>query len=60
MINFINDLSNLPATCNDANLCFDVTETGSSKKVYAYLIDSGIQGIVGKDDNSDVKIYENL
>ncbi len=43
MINFINDLSNLPATCNEENLCFDASYISSqSKKVYAYLIDSGL------------------
>ena len=41
-ITFKNDLSNLPGTCNDANLCFDVSENNSIKKVYAYLIESGL------------------
>ena len=43
MINFINDLSNLPETCNEENLCFDVSYSSTqNKKVYAYLIDSGL------------------
>ena len=41
-ITFGNDLSNLPSECTEENLCFDVTGDGSKKKVYAYLIDSGI------------------
>ncbi len=42
-ITFGNDLSNLPSSCTEENLCFDVSETGSKKKVYAYLIDSGLK-----------------
>ena len=43
MINFINDLSNLPETCNETNLCFDVSYSSTqNKKVYAYLLDSGL------------------
>ena len=41
-ITFGNDLSNLPSNCTEEKLCFDVTSDGSKKKVYAYLIDSGI------------------
>ena len=41
-ITFGNDLSNLPSNCTEENLCFDVTGDGSKKKVYAYLIDSGL------------------
>ena len=41
-ITFGNDLSNLPSECTEENLCFDVTGDGSKKKVYAYLIDSGL------------------
>ena len=44
MINFSNDLSNLPETCNDVNLCFDVSNSPSQiRKVYAYLVDSGLK-----------------
>ena len=43
MINFGNDLSNLPDVCNDANMCWDVSGINDQKKkVYAYLIDSGL------------------
>ena len=42
-ITFGNDLSNLPSSCTEDNLCFDVSDTGSKKKVYAYLIDSGLK-----------------
>ena len=44
MINFGNDLSNLPDVCNDANMCWDVSGiSGQKKKVYAYLVDSGLK-----------------
>ncbi len=56
MINFSNDLSNLPETCNDANLCFDVSNSSSQiRKVYAYLIDSGL-----KDSNNSEQSLYNL
>ena len=42
-ITFGNDLSNLPSNCTEENLCFDVTGDGSKKKVYGYLIDSGLK-----------------
>ena len=42
-ITFGNDLSNLPSSCTEENLCFDISDTGSKKKVYAYLIDSGLK-----------------
>ena len=46
-ITFGNDLSNLPSSCaGDSDLCWDVSDAGSKKKVYAYLIDSGL-----KDEN---------
>ena len=42
-ITFGNDLSNLPSTCNEENLCWDISEDpNQSKKVYGYLIDSGL------------------
>ncbi|MCI5984719.1 MAG: BspA family leucine-rich repeat surface protein [Firmicutes bacterium] len=47
-INFGNDLSNLPSNCTLENLCFDVTGDGSKKKVYGYLVDSGLK------DSSDL------
>ena len=41
-INFGNDLSNLPSTCTEENLCWDITESSTQEnKVYGYLVDSG-------------------
>ena len=54
-ITFGNDLSNLPSSCTEDNLCFDVSDTGSKKKVYAYLIDSGL-----KDENQNEQSLYNL
>ena len=54
-INFGNDLSNLPSSCTEENLCFDVTGDGSKKKVYGYLIDSGL-----KDSNNPEQSLYNL
>ena len=56
MINFSNDLSNLPENCNDTNLCFDVSNSSSQiRKVYAYLVDSGL-----KDSNNSGQSLYNL
>ena len=42
-INFGNDLSNLPSECTEENLCWDISNSSSqNKKVYGYLIDSGL------------------
>ena len=54
-ITFGNDLSNLPSNCTEENLCFDVTSDGSKKKVYGYLIDSGL-----KDSNNPEQSLYNL
>ena len=54
-ITFGNDLSNLPSNCTEENLCFDVTGDGSKKKVYGYLIDSGL-----KDSNNLEQSLYNL
>ena len=54
-ITFENDLSNLPSNCTEENLCFDVTGDGSTKKVYGYLIDSGL-----KDSNNLEQSLYNL
>ena len=36
-INFGNDLSNLPSTCTEENLCWDISESSTQKnKVYGY------------------------
>ena len=55
-ITFGNDLSNLPSSCTEENLCWDVSNsTTQSKKVYAYLIDSGL-----KDSTDSTKTLYNL
>ena len=42
-ITFGNDLSNLPSNCTEENLCWDISDsTSQKKKVYGYLIDSGL------------------
>ena len=52
-INFGNDLSNLPSTCTEENLCWDITESSTQEnKVYGYLVDSG--------EKSGSKILYNL
>jgi len=55
MITFGNDLSNLPSNCTEENLCFNVTGDGNTKKVYGYLIDSGL-----KDSNNPEQSLYNL
>ena len=56
-ITFGNDLSNLPSSCTgDSDLCWDVSySTSQKKKVYAYLIDSGL-----KDSTDTTKSLYNL
>ena len=54
-ITFGNDLSNLPSNCTEESLCFDVTGDGNTKKVYGYLIDSGL-----KDSNNPEQSLYNL
>ena len=42
-IAFDNNLSNLPSECTEENLCWDISYSKSQKKkVYGYLIDSGL------------------
>ena len=42
-ITFDNNLSNLPSSCTEDNLCWDISyDTTQKKKVYGYLIDSGL------------------
>ena len=55
-ITFGNDLSNLPSSCTEENLCFDVSDTGSKKKVYAYLIDSGLK-VKNSNEQSLYNLY---
>ncbi len=55
-INFGNDLSNLPSTCTEEKLCWDISENETQKKkVYGYLIDTGL-----KDGNNNTKSLYNL
>ena len=50
-INFGNDLSNLPSSCTEDNLCWDISESSTQKKkVYGYLIDSGLT--ISENDSS--------
>ena len=55
-INFGNDLSNLPSSCTEENLCWDISESPSQKnKVYGYLVDTGL-----KDSTDNTKSLYNL
>ena len=55
-INFGNDLSNLPSTCTEENLCWDISESETQKKkVYGYLVDTGL-----KDSKDNTKSLYNL
>ena len=50
-ITFGNDLSNLPSSCTEENLCWDVSYSSSqNKKVYGYLVDSGL--VIEETDTS--------
>ncbi|MCI5984257.1 MAG: BspA family leucine-rich repeat surface protein [Firmicutes bacterium] len=50
-ITFGNDLSNLPSNCTSENLCWDISyDANQNKKVYGYLIDSGLT--VSETDSS--------
>ena len=53
-VSFVKNISNVPSTCDETNLCWDVTESGA-KKVYAYLVDSGL-----KDSTDNTKTLYNL
>ena len=55
-INFGNDLSNLPSTCTEENLCWDISESPTQKKkVYGYLVDTRL-----KDSTDNTKPLYNL
>ena len=55
-ITFGNDLINLPSTCTEDNLCWDISESQTQKKkVYGYLIDTG-----EKDSTDNTKSLYNL
>ena len=55
-INFSNDLSNLPSTCTEENLCWYISKSSTQKnKVYGYLVDTGL-----KDDTDNTKSLYDL
>ena len=55
-INFSNDLSNLPSTCTEENLCWDISQSSTqNKKVYGYLVDTEL-----KDSTDNTKSLYNL
>ena len=55
-IEFGNDLGNLPSSCTETNLCWDVSyDVSQENKVYAHLTDSGY-----KDSIDNTKTLYNL
>ena len=47
-ITFDNNLSNLPSSCTEENLCWDISESATQKKkVYGYLTDTGLKDSIG-------------
>ena len=55
-ITFGNDLSNLPSSCTEDNLCWDISESQTqNRKVYGYLVDTGL-----KDSTDNTKPLYNL
>ena len=55
-VEFGNDLSDLPSSCTEENLCWDISySTSQKKKVYGYLVDSGY-----KDSSDNTKTLYNL
>ena len=55
-INFGNDLSKLPSTCTEENLCWDISQSSTqNKKVYGYLVDTEL-----KDSTDNTKSLYNL
>ena len=55
-ITFGNDLSNLPSSCTEENLCWDISESPTQKKkVYGYLVDTGL-----KDSTDNTESLYNL
>ena len=58
-ITFGNDLSNLPSSCTEENLCWDISySTSQKKKVYSYLVDSGLT--VSETDSSTSTTTEKI
>ena len=55
-ITFDNNLSNLPSSCTEENLCCDISESqAQNKKVYGYLVDTGL-----KNNTDNTKPLYNL
>ena len=55
-ITFDNNLSNLPSSCTEDNLCWDISYSQTqNKKVYGYLVDTGL-----KDTTDNTKSLYNL
>ena len=55
-ITFDNNLSNLPSSCTEDNLCWDISYSSTQKKkVYGYLVDTGL-----KDSTDNTKPLYNL
>ena len=55
-ITFDNNLSNLPSSCTEDNLCWDISyDSSQTNKVYGYLIDVGL-----KDKTDNTKSLYNL
>ena len=58
-VEFGNDLSKLPSECTEDNLCWDVSyDASQKKKVYGYLIDSGLT--VSETDSSTSTTTEKI
>ena len=58
-ITFGNDLSDLPSSCTEENLCWDISySTSQKKKVYSYLVDSGLT--VSETDSSTSTTTEKI
>ena len=60
MINFSNNLSILPSSCTEENLCFDISyDENQSKKVYGYLVDTGLT-VSETDSSTDTTVEKSL
>ena len=59
-ITFDNDLSDLPSSCTEENLCWDISYSSTQKKkVYGYLVDSGLT-IEETDSSTSTTINKTL
>ena len=60
-VEFGNDLSNLPSDCTEENLCWDISyDASQKKKVYGYLIDSGLTVSETSSGTTTEKVLYNL